>query len=367
MDAVLSAGWALLWVGGGWLLAASLFRLRRGETAMVGIGLGLVIQVWCANALAHVVAAPTAFWLSSALVALFGIVATLRFRSQDKLRFSLGPWVTLIGLTALFVAIGRGLAIFDDYQNLPTVSLMAAGDVPPHFALNPTLRFGYHYALLLFAAEVMRLGGLFPWSALDVARGFSLALPLLLAGLWGYRLTHSRPAALLTGCLVAFAGGARWLLLLLPPSWMDRISANVTLIGSSASSASNLAEAMVSSWKIDGAGPLPFPFAFYSGVNQPYVMAYTGIAGIGHSHCAPDAADGGALATLECRNRPGHFARLPGHCERDLVSPDRAGICDCCGRVDRAASRSREAETGKRRGCSSWGGPSSRRSCRAAC
>ena len=29
------------------------------------------------------------------------------------------------------------------------------------------------------------------------------------------------------------------------------------------------------------AGPIPFPFAFYSGINQPYIMAYTGIAGSG--------------------------------------------------------------------------------------
>ena len=220
-------------------MAASMFRLRRGETAMVGIGLGLVIQVWLANALAHVLTALIAFWLSSALVALAGIIAAVHFRAPLEFRLSVAQWVTLLALTALFVAIGRGLGIFDDYQNLPTVSLMAAGDVPPHFALNPSLRFGYHYALLLFAAEIMRLGNLFPWSALDVARGFSLALPLVLAGLWGYRLTGSRPAALMTGCLVAFAGGARWLLLLLPPAWLDRMSASVTLIGSAAASATS--------------------------------------------------------------------------------------------------------------------------------
>jgi hypothetical protein len=156
---------------------------------------------------------------------------------------------------------------------------MAAGDVPPHFALNPSLSFGYHYLLLLFAAELMRLGSMFPWTALDLARGLSLALPLVLADMWGYRLARSRFAAFLTAGMMAFAGGARWLLLLLPPQWMDRISGEITLIGSAASSAPNLAEAMISSWKIDGAGPMPFPFAFYSGVNQPYVMNYTGIAG----------------------------------------------------------------------------------------
>jgi hypothetical protein len=273
--------WAVLWVGGGWLLAASLFNLRRGETAMVGVGLGMVLEVWFANALAHVLPVVTAFGLAGLLVAGAGIVAAVRLRPNLHVVPSLPNWVLLLALTLLFGAIGRGLGIFDDYQNLPTISLIAAGDVPPHFALNPALRFGYHYALLLFSAEVMRLGSMFPWTALDLARGFSLALPLVLAGLWGYRLVRSRLAGVLTALVVALSGGSRWLLLLLPGSLMERISANVNLIGSAAQSASSLAEAMVTSWKIDGAGPIPFPFAFYSGVNQPYVMAYTGIAGSG--------------------------------------------------------------------------------------
>jgi hypothetical protein len=149
LDALVPAIWALLWLGGGWLVAASLFRLRRGETAMVGVGLGLVLQVWLANALDHVFTALMAFWLSSALVALAGIVAAAQFRAPLRFSLSVTQWATLLALTALSMSIGRGLGIFDDYQNLPTVSLMAAGDVPPHFALNPSLRFGYHYALPL--------------------------------------------------------------------------------------------------------------------------------------------------------------------------------------------------------------------------
>jgi hypothetical protein len=69
-------------------------------------------------------------------------------------------------------------------------------------------------------------------------------------------------------------------LLLLPPSSLERISSKITLIGSAATSAQDLAEAMTSNWRIDGAGPIPFPFAFYTGVNQPYIMAYTGISGL---------------------------------------------------------------------------------------
>ena len=283
--------WGALWTAGGWLLAASVFCLRRNETAMVGVSIGLAVEVWLANLLAHRLPIVTASWLSAGLVLLAGIAAEaragvalpgLRGKERDgQTRFSWGQWLVLAGLTLLFTLIGRGLGIFDDYQNLPTISLMATGDVPPHFALNPSLNFGYHYFLLLFSAQLMRLGSMFSWTALDVARGLLLALPLMLAGLWGYRLTRNQLAAALTAAVLAFAGGARWLLLLLPQPVLAYISDNIKLIGSASTSAPSLAAAMLTFWKIDGAGPVPFPFAFYTGINQPYVMAYTGIAGSG--------------------------------------------------------------------------------------
>lgn len=273
--------WTMLWAAGGWLLSALLFRLHRGESALVGFGLGLTLQVSTANILARILPVPISFWIASAVVLVAGLGAAFRFRRVLRIEIEWSPWVLLGLLTLLFNSIGRGLGVFDDYQNLPTVSLMATGDIPPHFALNPTLSFGYHYFLLLFCAELMRLGNLYPWSALDLGRALLLALPLVLAGMWGYRLTRSRFAAALTGFVVAFAGGARWLLLLLPPAALQIISANVTLIGSAASTAPTLAQALLSDWKIDGAAPIPFPFAFYTGINQPYIMAYTGIAGSG--------------------------------------------------------------------------------------
>ncbi len=279
LDGVSLLVWSALWVTGGCLLAASLFRLRRGETAMVGLGIGLIMQALLANVLAHWLPVLAAFWLAAGLLLLVGILCYVFLGAESRFDVSAWQWLLLGILLLLFNAIGRGLAIFDDYQNLPTVSLMAAGDIPPHFALNPSLEFGYHYLLLLLAAQAMRLGNMFPWSALDLARGLILALPLVLAGLWGYRVTGSRLASFFTAFMLAFAGGARWLLLLLPQASVDAISAHVTLIGSAASSAPNLAAALLSAWKIDGAGPFPFPFAFYTGINQPYVMAYTGISG----------------------------------------------------------------------------------------
>jgi hypothetical protein len=92
----------------------------------------------------------------------------------------------------LFLSINRGLAILDEYQNLPLVSIIAAGDLPPHFYLNPAQRMDYHYGQILLAAGLSRLGGFFAWSAFDILRAFSLALAAWLADLW-YRRTI-RPA-----------------------------------------------------------------------------------------------------------------------------------------------------------------------------
>ncbi len=273
--------WAVLWSAGGGLLVRALFRLRSGEADLVGVATGLILEVWLSNLLAHALPIAFASWLSALLLCVAGGIAVVVSRERLTWSSTWQQWLILGLLFLIFTLIGRGLGIFDDYQNLPTVSLMATGDVPPHFALNPALNFGYHYFLLLFAAQLMRLGGMFPWTALDVARGLMMALPLLLAGLWALRITRSHLAAGLSAAMLAFAGGARWLLLFFPQSWLQRISDNITLIGSANTSASSLAAAMLTNWKIDGAGPIPFPFAFYTGINQPFVMAYTGISGSG--------------------------------------------------------------------------------------
>ncbi len=276
--------WAVLWGVGGWLLTVSLFRLRRSETAMVGLGVGLVVETWLANWLARWLPVLAAFWLAAIMTLGGGLLAAVLLRRRVNLRtqFSLSSsqWLALAILTLLFLSIGRGLALFEDYQNLPSISLMATGDIPPHFALDPHFRFNYHYFLLLFATQFMSLGNLFPWTALDAARALVMALPLMLAGLWAYRMTRNRLAASLSAVILMFAGGARWLLLLLPQPVLQAISGQITLIGSAAVTAPDLYRAMLSSWKIEGDGPLPFPFAFHSGIFQSYIMGYTGISGM---------------------------------------------------------------------------------------
>ena len=143
--------WALLWIIGGCLLAASLFRLQRSEAAMVGLCIGLVTETWLANVLARIIPVAIAFWLAAVLTLLGGLIAVILMKRKSiKINFSysLSPWLVLFLLTILFISIGRGLALFDDYQNLPTISLMATGDIPPHFALDPHFSFNYHYLLL---------------------------------------------------------------------------------------------------------------------------------------------------------------------------------------------------------------------------
>jgi hypothetical protein len=277
--------WTALWSLGGWLIAISAFRAPRREAWMIGLGLGLTLQAWFANLLSHLLPVPLSFWIGAALTFGLGLIfalPSLRSRQGDKWIPIAGQWLVLAFLIWAFYAIGRGLAIFDDYQNVPTVSLMATGDIPPHFALDPRLSFGYHYLLLLIAAQIMRLGGIAPWNALDFARAVAFGFSLMYIYLWTWRMTRSRVAATLGSIFTAFAGGVRWLLLFLPRSFVETLSGHVTLIGSAEQTVSTLADGMILPWDIDGGGPFPFPFAYANGVNSPSVMVHggTGLLGL---------------------------------------------------------------------------------------
>jgi hypothetical protein len=272
--------WAAIWVTGGWLLTRRAFRLRPAETAIVGIGVGLAAEDWLTNLAAHFIPAQAAFWAGPALTLIAGVALALPIRRKPVIRFDILAPVGILAvflITAIiFFAIGRGLAIFDDFQNLPTTSLMAAGDVPPHFPLDPSVDFGYHYFLLLAAAQISRLGGLFAWTALDLARGIAFGLAFVLAGLWGYRLTGNRLAGVLSGVAFGLLAGTRWLLLFAPGPLAAQLDAHVHLIGSGAGTAPKLFAAMTRNWAVEGAGPIPFPFAFANGINTPAVMAHAG-------------------------------------------------------------------------------------------
>ncbi len=269
-------------------IARRAFNLRPNEQALVGLAVGLVMENLLVNFLGFVLPFELACWVGVGLVFAVGLALALTGKppaERRSLRSLLpailpGQWLVFLVLVALFYGIGRGMAIFDDYAHLPTVSLMATGDVPPHFSLDPAVPYGYHYFLLLVAAQVVRLGDIFPWVALDFARALSLGLAVLLAAIWVQRLTRSRLAGLLGGAAMAFSTGTRWLLLFLPPDFLDRVSRVVHMIGSGSTSGVDLVTALGSSWAMDGGGPFPFPFAFSNGILNPGVVAFNGATGL---------------------------------------------------------------------------------------
>ena len=267
-----------IWALGGWLMTARTFNLPAHERGLVGLGVGLVSGTWMANWLARFVSPDFAFWGAGALTVIVGALMAWPLK-QDVIpgkSFRFRQWGLFVVIVIVFTLIGRGFGFFDDHQNLAPVSIMATGDVPPHFSYNPDLRFGYHYFLLLVASHFVRVAGAGPWTALDLARGLTLALTLFYGGFLALRITKSKTAQALSMIFMAFAGGARWLFLLLPLSLQRQLSSSVTLIGSGADSGPNLITTIYKYWKIEGTGPLPFPFMFGSGLDASFSLFHNG-------------------------------------------------------------------------------------------
>lgn len=276
--------WVALWALGGWWLVRAAFNLSPHEQLLVGIATGLALENWLANLAAHFLPLPQPFWAAAALVFLSGLLFAL-FGEKKGLKglfgFTLPPGqiLALAGMTVLFTIVGRGMAILEDYQNLPEISLMATGDIPPHFALDPSKLFNYHYDTLLLSTQLVTVGHMYVWMALDIARGFGFALSLLLGYLYVRRVTRSQMAGFVGILMGMFVGGTRWLMLLLPESWLVKISENITMLGSAASSAANFGAAMVKPWAVDTGSPFPIPFAYTSGINPPRIWTYHAGAG----------------------------------------------------------------------------------------
>ena len=268
----------LLWIVGGYFVLKNLFDLPDNELPLLGLGFGLVFGTWATNLLARFVPGVWGFWLAPTLLVAFGFFLSMRnqtgFTSPSKIPY--GQITLFITAAVTFTLIGRGFGFFDDHQNLPPLSNMAAGDIPPHFAFNPSLMFGYHYFLLLTGAGFVRLAGAGPWSALDLARGITLALTVFYAGFLAWRITRNRFIQAGSMLFVLFAGGARWIMLLLPASLLRRISSSITLIGSGADSGPNFVTALLKNWNIEGQGPFPLPFMYGSGLDPSFSMFHNG-------------------------------------------------------------------------------------------
>ncbi|MBN2547557.1 MAG: hypothetical protein JXB15_00245 [Anaerolineales bacterium] len=276
-----------LWWAGGWLISSRLFQTRQRERFFTGMAVGLLLFITLSNLLAQILPGATllrldlAFWSAALIIFLAGLLVSWKARATFSFRSILDElsWKQIaifLALLALFILINRGLAIFDENNNLPLVARLALGDLPPHYYLNPEQRLDYHYGLHLYAASLVRIGGFFPWSAFDLVRAQAIALTLMLAGLWLRRYIRTTWALALAGLLILFGGGARWLLLFLPESTLLEMSARISLQGSALTTGENLFTALTLPWKIEGGGPFPFPFAFVNGIFPPLSMALTG-------------------------------------------------------------------------------------------
>lgn len=275
--------WSLVWAIGGWLIVVG-FNIPRREQMITGVSLGMVLQLWLSNGFAHFAPILSAFWLGAfATLALGFIFAWPRLKMGGKGIFliSWGQLASLALIVYLFAIIGFGLNIFDDRQNLPAASLMALGDIPPHFPFDSNVAFGYHYLLILLGAQLMRLGDIFAWTAMDLARALVFGPTIMLTYLWTRRMTRSHMAGIFGGLFMAFSSGVRWILLIFPPAFVAWISDRITLIGSGKISGENLSEALTNFWKIEGAGPIEFPFAFVNGLNSSNTMAHNGVGVLG--------------------------------------------------------------------------------------
>jgi hypothetical protein len=267
----------LLWSSGGWMIVSHGFVVRGRERLICGVATGFVLFITVANLLANVLPVSTAFWVATFLIFIGGLLLAIRSDSRpwvDPGDLRAWPLAVLgLGTAWVFTLILRGLAIFDDYYHLPLVSTMAAGNIPPVYQLDPSQRLPYHYDLQVFAASLVRLGGLLPWSAWDASRGIALGLSFVLGWMWVRRVTRSQAAAWLGTGLFIFGGGARWLLLFVSPDSLTRFGAGLQLEDTGRRAGTDLALAMTHAWPMEGGGPISFPYAYANGIFRSWSMA----------------------------------------------------------------------------------------------
>ncbi len=269
--------WCMLWGLGGIFLIRGVFKLAKNEFLMIGLGAGIIIESWLANILGRFLEPLLAFWLAGLIVFFCGMLLCLplfRKKTDVKVQFPviLWQWIVFFVLFYVFYMVARGMSIWDEFKTFPLVSMIAAGDIPPHFPYDIRVVLDEHYLRYLIAAQFMRVGELYPWTALAFVQSFTLSLSVVLVITWVYRITKNAVAGMIGGVFHLFAGGTRWLLLLFPPSIIDKIDTVIHRVGSGLNSGSDLRTALISPWAAQGMAPISIPFAFTNGLIKPSVL-----------------------------------------------------------------------------------------------
>lgn len=275
----------IAWMVGGWFIVAHAFKLRSSERLITGIATGFLLYIGLANLFVHLLAIQWAFGAAAIIIILFGILVTWMDKRERGIPWAdLKSWPNLIALgllTWLFFSIQLGLGLFDDFEQLPMVSIMGTGDIPPHFYLDPDFYFAYHYGLQVWAANLINQARLLPWSAWDLTKAFAIALTLVLGWIFVLRATRSKLAAWLGTIVLTLGSGTRWLFLFLPYSILIKIQEQLGLVNSATDIGHEFATVIASPMAMAGQGLVPFPFAYHNGIFTPVISV------LGHSGAIP--------------------------------------------------------------------------------
>lgn len=268
-----------MWFVGGWLIASHAFNLKKNERILFGFGIGLLLYLNLLNLLSRFLPSSISFIIPALLVLIAGILLARKDGRAFIDLQDLSIWPILLMWAGLFIyslLLERGLVIFDDQYHLSSASLMGAGRIPPLYFFNAHFNYSYHYGFDLIGATLMKMGGFFPWSAVDIAKALIWSYTLIMVGFILYEFLHSKWKAIFGTVIFSFLSGTRYLLTLLPQSFLQSIDASIGLEGASTSLGTTFSKSLFMPWDIIPGPPTPYRFAFINGVNSSYQMFHTG-------------------------------------------------------------------------------------------
>lgn len=270
---------ALAWFLGGWLITSHAFKIEGNKRLIVGFGLGLIVNLWLINLVGHWIAPPLAYHLSALIVLLVGLIFSIKSGEPLFYPAVVKVWPILILWAGVFIyslMLERGLKIFDDQLQLPAISVIANGGFPPKYFLNASSQFAYHYGFQILAASLMRIGGMFPWSASDFAKALIWSYSLILLGLIIHRYIKNIWKTIVAVVIFTFLGNTRYLLMLLPANVLQTFDGSIGFLGVSTSMNAPFSKALFMPWDVVPGPPTPYIFGFQSGIYASYHMYHSG-------------------------------------------------------------------------------------------
>jgi len=269
----------LAWWLGGSLISAHNFNLEKKHWLFAGFGLGLVLYLWLANIIGHWLPPTYAYTLPSIIILMVGLLLTKKELKQLIDKAILDSWPILViwaGIFCYSLLLERGLMIFDEQLQLPAISVIANSYLPPRYFLNAETPFVYHYGFQLLGASLMKIGGMFVWSASDFAKALVWSFSLIMAGLVANQYIKNTWKTVAGIAVFTFLGNTRYLLMLLPVNILQTFDKSIGFLGVSSSMKATFSQSLFMPWNVIPGPPRPFIFGFVSGIYLPYHMHHTG-------------------------------------------------------------------------------------------